>query len=197
MTEIDVKHRLELLKSGNKPLRPDFSGEEIFHRIPSSCPIFGRLENLNEDTLDLDVRVPDWSVSRSLDFGIAPDALLDIRETEGFVGIKDDHGVLAFPVDCLELEVKLDNQNSSAPDPFYLRLYHVPYNDNYLHSEIKIEDENGAAVTSSNRVKKIRRRYRKMVAGKFLDYIEKVAVHPNRFPVFVNVPSVPPNTTRH
>lgn len=134
---VDVSARLVVLKwtsSGRTPFADP--GELVFHALPADHWIFSSAwSSLSISTQYISFRVPNQSVTRELgDIGKASDALLKIDRNRGFIGIRQDHGVVGIPAS----DLVHDSLRSGGARTFQSALEHVPYPANILHAEIWI-----------------------------------------------------------
>jgi len=197
---ISVRKRLAVLKEDRGFLY--FSeDEELFVFKARDFELFQdgvRVENLANDFFTL--RVPDESITREGgDVAIPEDALLKIT-SEGFSGEIRDGGVISLLVKDVPTENVFYSQTSDGRprDPYNVEIVHVPYEENWAHSEVWIykQGTREAFKEAERRPKPgnyVKKEYKKTLTARVVDRIlregrDLVKVYPDSQTKFKHFP---------
>jgi hypothetical protein len=116
----------ERLRRLGRPVDPNFSAaEKLFRRIPP------RLDHIVDGKLlPPAIKFPDFSVNREK-YSQPADVLLGV-DPDGAIRTYPDHGIAAFEVGDVPLELKANDG-----EVYTFKVLHEPLDENYSHSEVR------------------------------------------------------------
>lgn len=147
-----------MLRNG-RPVEPHFTPEELLYRAcpPEAAPPPGGRPNIGA------FRLPELSVNRS-----AFSEPEDCRHPK-----RQDHWVLAFPVDAVPVSVKSEGPTGQE---YPIAVVHDPEDDNYAHSLVRIFKHSGELLIHQNDVPKtVKAKIRQSLADASVTVLEPSA----------------------